>query len=124
MASPSFPAWYSLPEQDPYAGEYTDVFAALATAAPVQDPVALLNHFLTGQDKKVAFVLLGADDLVCVIHHLQLFQSPLGEAQVEVPLPPSVMLPSWGQLQWQPQLHSFTAPWSSLFAQLLLLMSH
>jgi len=81
MASPSYPAWYSLPEQDPYGGEYTDVFAALAAAAPVQDPAALLNHFLTGQDKKAAFILLGADDLMCVIHHLQLFQPPLGAAQ-------------------------------------------
>jgi len=81
MASPSYPAWYSLPEQDLYAGEYTDVFTTLAAAAPVQDMAALLNHFLTGQDKKAAFILLGADDLVCVICCLQLFQPSLGVAQ-------------------------------------------
>ena len=44
MASSSYPAWYSLPEQDPYTGEYIDVFAALVAAALTQDPAALLNH--------------------------------------------------------------------------------
>ena len=33
MASPSYLAWYGLPEQDPYGGEYAEVYTVLSPAS-------------------------------------------------------------------------------------------
>ena len=79
MASPSYPAWYGLPEQDPYGGRYTEVCAALSAINPTMTSGALWNHFtLGGQDTKAAFLLLGSDDRLCMVHRLQPLTAVLG----------------------------------------------
>ena len=77
MASPSYPAWYALPEQDPYHGVYGDVCTAMEAARlAALLPGALMTHFTMGQDTKAVFVLLGSDGRVSLIHRLAL-QAPL-----------------------------------------------
>ena len=78
MASPSYPAWYGLPEQDPYGGEYTAVCTALAALQPTMTPDKLWTQFTSGQDNKAAFLLLGSDDKLCMLHRLQTLTPTLG----------------------------------------------
>ena len=74
MASPSYLAWYGLPEQDPYGGEYAEVYTVLspATAPATMPPADLWTYFTAGgQDTKAAFLLLGSDSKLCMLHRLQ-----------------------------------------------------
>ena len=51
MASPSYLAWYALPEQDPYHGVYGDVCTTMEAAGlAALLPGALMMHFTMGQD--------------------------------------------------------------------------
>ena len=70
MAS-TYSEWYALPEQDPYGGEYTEVCAAVAVPNPAMTSAALWTHFTSGQDNKAAFLFVGREERLCVLHRLQ-----------------------------------------------------
>ena len=72
MASPSYLAWYGLPEQDPYGGQYTEVYNVLSPVPGTMPPDDLWTYFTAGgQDTKAAFLFLGSDNKLCMLHRLQ-----------------------------------------------------
>ena len=80
MGSPSYLAWYALPEQDPYHGVYGDVCTTLEAAGPAALlPGALWMHCTMELDTKAVFALLGSDGRVSLIHCLAL-QAPLWDS--------------------------------------------
>jgi hypothetical protein len=78
---PSYVQWYGSPQQDPFHGAYTDICQAFdAEAANAPTAAALLTSVATGPDQRAAFVLLGEDDLIHVIHRLRRQMPALGMA--------------------------------------------
>jgi hypothetical protein len=70
--------WYNLPTNDPYNGSYSLLFAPLdAVAAPLA-PAALLTLIATGADSKSAFMFLGPNNLIHVIHRIRRFVPAIG----------------------------------------------
>ena len=83
MASPSYLAWYGLPEQDPYGGQYTEVCAIMSPVPGTMAPADLWTYFTSGgQDTKAAFLFLGSDDKLCMLHRLQLLAPVFGVPSV------------------------------------------
>ena len=70
--------WYDGLAAPPLPEVYRALFTPLDATANLITPAALLTTVATGLDAKLAFVILGADSKVHVIHRIQRYVPPLG----------------------------------------------
>jgi hypothetical protein len=75
----TYTEWYNSPASDPRNGNYTSLFALFDANVVQQQPVDMLNQVTQRSDSKLAFVTLGSDGLVRVLHRLRRYEEELGE---------------------------------------------
>ena len=77
----SYAAWYALPENDPFGGDYTALFPnfALPAVAGVTD-IRLTNTLACGVDAKSALAFLAVDGTIHLLHRIRRYIPALGVA--------------------------------------------
>jgi hypothetical protein len=75
----TYSAWYDSPENDPRNGDYTGLYTRFDAFAAPEQPVDILNHVTTRPESKLAFVILGSDGMVRVLHRLRRYHEEYGE---------------------------------------------
>lgn len=75
----TYAAWYDLPENDPFRGDYTTLFPvyALPGVAGTTD-IRITNSITCGLDSKTAFIFLSEDGSIHLLHRVRRFIPALG----------------------------------------------
>ena len=77
----TYAAWYNLPENDPFAGDYTTLFPNFSLPAlPGVTDIRLTNTIATGNDAKTALAFLGDDGTIHLLHRIRRYIPALGAA--------------------------------------------
>lgn len=74
----SYAAWYDLPENDPYRGDYATLFPVFAVTHPGMTDIRLANSIACGTDSKAAFLFLDNTGTVHLLHRIRRFIPSLG----------------------------------------------
>ena len=75
----SYATWYKLPAFSRTPADDAVLFRPLDAAANLVAPATLVTAVATGADRQLAFAILGADDLVHVVHRVLRYVPPLGQ---------------------------------------------
>ena len=78
----SYATWYELPAYSRTPADDAVLFRPLDAAANLVAPAALVTAVATGADRQLAFAILGADDLVHVVHRVLRYVPPLGQPRM------------------------------------------
>ena len=76
----SYVEWYSLPENDPYHGDYSTLFPAIAVHNRAGNAAPLLTSLAVGADSKAAIAFVGTDGKIHILHRIRRFTPSLGMA--------------------------------------------
>ena len=63
----SYVEWYSLPENDPYHGDYSTLFPAIAVHNWAGNAAPLLTSIAVGADSKAAIAFVGTDGKIHIL---------------------------------------------------------
>ena len=78
----AYNTWYDDPVNQREPGADVVLFRPLDAAANLVTPAVLLTSVATGADRKLAFAILGADNLVHVVHRILRYVPPLGQQRM------------------------------------------
>ena len=76
----SYVDWYNLPENDPYRGDYSTLFPAVAIQNRAGNAAGLLTSLAVGADSKAAIAFVGQDGMIHIIHRIRRFTPSIGMA--------------------------------------------